>query len=348
MRPAGKVCATEREFAAPAPDRASLLWIAWNNHRRTTGLCAAWDVPLYIIQSNRRGLLRWCELAVETCKLLRRRGADLLFVQNPSLALTLLVTLVRPLFGYFLVVDAHNEGVRPFDRPYALVRWLSRRLLHAADITIVTNEALAVDVRAAGGRPLVLRDSLPVPSLPPGRRRRESDRADIVVIATYRPDEPIAAIIAAAATMPEVRFAFTGDVSRFRNAPRELPPNVRFTGFLLDDRFWLLLARANVICDLTLKPDCLVCGAYEAVAVGKPMVLSDNAPTREVFGSAAILTDNDPSDIARALRTALERRESLTMNACELRERFRDEWAARGIAAWEAIRAATRGGRGTS
>ena len=88
-----------------------------------------------------------------TLSLLRRRKPEILFVQNPSLALTVLVILTRRLFAYYLVVDAHNEGVRPFHRPGALVCWLTRRVLNGADATIVTNAALVKDVTTAGGRP---------------------------------------------------------------------------------------------------------------------------------------------------------------------------------------------------
>ena len=39
--------------------------------------------------------------------------------------------------------------------------------------------------------------------------------------------------------------------------------------------------------DLTLKPNCLVCGAYEALALQKPMVLTGNPATRDLFERVA-------------------------------------------------------------
>ena len=313
------------------------MWISWNAHRRTTGLCAAWDVPLYVIRPEREGLRRWIERAVMTLQLLHREKPEILFVQNPSLALTLLATLVRPLFGYYLVVDAHNEGVRPFDRPGAFVGWLTRRLLKRADTTIVTNAALAKDVSSVGGHPLVLSDRLPEPPVFDARHHATEDAPDVAVIATFRPDEPIQAILAAAASMPGIRFAFSGATRRFRGNPRDLPPNVRLTGFLLDPAYWKFLARAGVVCDLTLKPDCLVCGAYEALALGKAMVLSDNQATREIFGPAAVLAGNESEAIAGALRTALEQRQQLEANAREVREAYRTRWHDEAAVAWNAV-----------
>ena len=325
--------------ASDRPERTYALWVTWNAHRRTTGLCAAWGVPLHLIRSKRSRLGRWIEQVVDTHRLLRRHKPEILFVQNPSLALTVFATLNRRLFGYYLVVDAHNEGIRPFDRPGAFVGWLTRRLLKGADVTIVTNAALAKDVSTAGGRALVLPDSLPVPPLLAPTSRAIRGVADVVVIASFRSDEPIATIIAAAAAMPEISFAFTGDARRFREKATQLPANVRFTGFLLDHLYWQLLAQARVICDLNLKPDCLVCGAYEGLALAKPMVLSDNPPTREIFGPAAVLTGSAPDEIESALRAALEQRERLEANARELRETFRARWQTQAAATWDAIRA---------
>jgi glycosyltransferase involved in cell wall biosynthesis len=248
-----------------------------------------------------------------------------------------LAVLTRRLFGYYLVVDAHNEGVRPFHRPGALVRWFTRGVLKRADATIVTNAALVQDVAAAGGRPLVLPDRLPEPPPLPLKHEITDDAPHVVVIATFWGDEPIAAIIEAAATMPEVRFAFTGDARKFDKTGTELPPNVRLTGFLPDSAFWQLLAQAVVVCDLTLKSDCLVCGAYEALAVGKPMVLSDNPATRESFGPAAVLTGSAPDEIAQAVATAIQQRERLEANARDLREAFRTSWRTQAAATWDAI-----------
>jgi glycosyltransferase involved in cell wall biosynthesis len=320
------------------------IWISWNVHRRTTGLCDAWDIPLHVLRPGTSGPVRWIGLSWQTLRILRETRPDVLFVQNPSLALTILVTTIRPLFRYRLVVDAHNEGVRPFDRPYAVIRYITRLLLKAADFTIVTNDALAVDVGDAGGRALILPDRLPsVPAISATGSGRD-DPVEIVVVATYRPDEPIAAIVTAAATMPDLRFAITGPADRYSASEAGLPSNVRLTGFLLDPEYWRLLARASIVCDLTLKSDCLVCGAYEALAVGNPMVLSDNPPTRRIFGSVAALTGSEAGDIASAIREAVNSRDRLAANAEALRTVYPDRWDVQADEVWRAIEACN--GRG--
>lgn len=352
MRSASKVESTERETALSLPgptERVSAMWISWKAHRRTTGLCAAWGLPLHIIPYARGRLLdrlRWFEQAGRTLTLLRRTKPKILFVQNPSLLLTTLALSSRRVFGYTLVVDGHNEGVRPFMRRGRLVRWLTQRVLRNADVTIVTNAALAKDVIVAGGRPLVLPDGLPTVDLPAKQTKSSREEVPLVaVISSFLADEPIAEILAAAAEIPGVRFAFTGDARRF---PRDLvlPDNARCTGYLSERAFWRLLADADVICDLTLKPDCLVCGAYEALALAKPMVLSDNPATRSLFGPAACLTNNEPADIARAVRDAIEHYETLASNARSLRNAYMAPWQQQADSVWNAIATTEKGYRG--
>lgn len=341
MRSTSRVEPTDGAAALPVVQtvrRDSALWLTWNEHRRSSGLCDAWGVPLLVVRSSRSGALRWVDRAAKTFTLLRRVRPQILFVQNPSLALTALATSLRPLFRYYLVVDAHNEGVRPFARRGRLVRWLTRQLLRSADTTLVTNSALLKDVAAAGGRALVLPDRLPEPDLPRGADGAEVV-PDVVVISSFMADEPVAGIVAAARMLPHIRFAFTGDLRRFHRRRVELPGNVRLTGYLADKAFWNLLSRAPVVCDLTLKPDCLVCGAYEALALAKPMVLSDNPATRELFGPAAVLTSNEAEDIARAVQTALDQRARLAANARTLRDRYAAPWDSQAASTWNAIRA---------
>ena len=57
--------------------------------------------------------------------------------------------------------------------------------------------------------------------------------------------------------------------------------------------------------------DCLVCGAYEALAAGKPLVLSRTRALRDYFGTAALLTDNTIDGIAASVERAYAEREQL-------------------------------------
>jgi GTP:adenosylcobinamide-phosphate guanylyltransferase len=56
-----------------------------------------------------------------------------------------------------------------------------------------------------------------------------------------------------------------------------------------------------------------VCGAYEAIAAGKPLITSTTAALRSYFAEVAVFTAHDPPAIARAVEEAYAGRERLTL-----------------------------------
>jgi glycosyltransferase involved in cell wall biosynthesis len=251
-----------------------------------------------------------------------------LFVQNPSLVLAMVAVFLRPLYGYRLIVDAHNEAVRPFIHtawPFpALARWLLRR----ADVTIVTNEALAAVVRAAGGSPHVLPDCLPEPPSIAERAKTPAGAFSVMVVATYAADEPIPEILEAARSLgPEFQFHVTGNDRKLPATERQkLPANVTLAGFLPESDYWALMGSCDVVLDLTLMPDCLVCGAYEALSLHKPMILSDSPAARQLFEPAALMASPDPAGIEASVRGARARNGELLAAAPQVAARFAADW----------------------
>ena len=280
-------------------DRSGILALSWFDHRRTRELCARLGIEVIFLISPYRGVRRYAQLACRTVALLARRRPAVLVVQNPSLVLAILALSLRWLFGYRFVVDAHNEAVVPFENSHGWIRSLSRWVLRHAELTIVTNAQLAQIVAEQGGRPFVLPDA--IPAVPPGTPRELGGSFNVVLIATFARDEPIGAIFEAVRGS-DLTLYVTGNQTRMaeQDAAR-VPQNVRFTGFLAEQDYWDLLRGADAIVDLTLKPNCLVCGAYEALAVGRPLLLSDNAASVELFGDGAAYTDGTPHGIRGAM-----------------------------------------------
>jgi glycosyltransferase involved in cell wall biosynthesis len=232
---------------------------------------------------------------------------------------------MRPLLGYRWIVDAHNEAVRPFVHSGLTIRVLSQWLLRAAEATIVTNVALASDVKRAGGSALVLPDGLP--RLPLVQPRRFEGSFNVLAISTFASDEPIQEILEAARLLPEgCIIHFTGNAARANVGSISLPRNVRLLGYLPEEEYWAAVLGCDVVLDLTLMPDCLVCGAYEALAAGKPMVLSDNAPSRQLFGSVAVFTVPTRFAIAEALKRSTVDLDRIAKSLPSSREQYESSW----------------------
>ena len=134
----------------------------------------------------------------------------------------------------------------------------------------------------------------------------------------------------ARAFIDQAQIYITGRLKPQDEALRQsAPPNVTFTGFVPEDRFIGLLHAATVVMDLTTRDNCLVCGAYEGVAAGKPLILSDSRATREYFSRGVVYTDNTPESIEQCLREALADRSRLAQEVAQLRTRLVDDWSRR-------------------
>jgi len=298
------------------------------DQRRTQELCAGLDLELVVLKTRWRGPLRYLLLGARTVGLLVRRRVRVLLVQNPSLILATLAVLLRAVLGYRLVVDAHNEAVEPFINRQRFVKSLSRWVIREANLTIVSNRQLAALVNGWGGRSFTLPDPIPVPPAPLAACALDG-AFNVVLIATHAPDEPVAQIFDAVRDT-DVHLYVTGNPRRMdpRVAARA-PPNVRFTGFLPDADYWALLHSADAIIDLTLMEDCLVSGAYEALAVGTPMLLSNNRASVELFAGAAAFTDNTTADIRRGLERLRLGRDAMRVAAAVKRGELTERWIAR-------------------
>jgi glycosyltransferase involved in cell wall biosynthesis len=167
-----------------------------------------------------------------------------------------------------------------------LYRFVQRR----SDLTIVTNESTGGQVKKNGGVPFVLEDK--IPQFGECNQIMLRGKNNLVFICTFEKDEPYDRVIEAAKLVDSSVFIYV--TGKYEKAPPEIlkaaPSNVIFTGFLPERNYLDLLSSSDIIIDLTYMDDCLVCGAYEGLALGKPLILSDTAALREYFDAGAVYT----------------------------------------------------------
>ncbi|MEZ5218805.1 MAG: glycosyltransferase [Ilumatobacteraceae bacterium] len=214
-----------------------------------------------------------------------------------------------------MVLDIHHE---PFEEP----RWSwtlgpTVALARRSALAVVTNQAHADLLRARGVTSTVLHDP---PHDADGRRVRMGADGHVIVPACYGPDEPIAEVLLAAASMPETSFKITGRVpARF---DRCVPPNVELTGYVPAEEYISMLDAAAVVCCLTDKENTMQRGGYEALAYHRPLVTSGTAVLREYYEDAAKYCEpHDPASIAAALREALAESTVLAPRMAALHDR---------------------------
>ena len=302
---------------------SSRLWITWEIQRRNRSLSSALHADLHELISARSGLRRYLDLVRRTIRLLRQERPQIVFAQNPSIVLAVTAVMMSWLMGYRLIIDAHNAGLLPAEGRYPLLNAIAGFINRRAEQVIVTNETLRELLEEAGGRAFVLPD--PIPQLPEtGNSEAVGPHSfDILLVCSWSSDEPWQEVLKAAASLPEgIVIHITGNFRKVITDEQIVPQNVRLTGFLSEEEYVAMLKDCDAIMVLTHREDCLVCGGYEAVAAGKPLLLSDTQALRDHFDAGCVYTVNDAGSIADAVADLQTHADSLREQIAELKQRL--------------------------
>ena len=312
-----------------------ILWVTWQEHRRNLPIAEAIGAEFHEILVDGPKPLRWLTCVVRTAALYWTRP-DVVICMNPSEVLALFTVLARPLFGYRAGIDTHNFGLGLEDRT-PMRRRIARFLMRRADFIIVTNPALAEHVERHGGRPVVVPDripDIPPPAAEAEKSERPSHRVNLLFICTFAEDEPYLEVFEAARLLyeqhasgqtPDIGIWVTGRYQAHVD-PSDHTPNLHFLGYLSNEAYDRILHRVDGVIDLTTREHCLVCGAYESVAVGKPMVLSDTAALRTHFHRGAVYSGNERHALAASMKALAADLSQLTEQAGQLQTILQADW----------------------
>jgi glycosyltransferase involved in cell wall biosynthesis len=318
-------------FESACSARPVIEWVSWDRHRRTMQLADALGIPVRVIPRGRLpGLGRvaaWFRTVLHLCSTRSR----VVIVPNPSLLLTATACFLKPFKKYRIIQDLHSYFYETLTKPRGvterLYAVLSRYCIRRTDLTVVTNEHLQLVTTRLGGRALVLQDR--IPEISSARSAPLAGRVNIVFISTYSDDEPIAEVLRAAKSISsDIHVYVTGRMPR---AARHwaVPQNVHLTGYLREDEYAQLLSSADAILALTTRDHTLLCAAYEAVALGKPLVMSDTSALRAYFTKGVIFTGNDSTALVAALEDVGKRLEILRTDIAKLRVDLAEPWQRR-------------------
>lgn len=323
------------------------IWITWENQRRNREISKAIDSTLYELShiADIEGRLRKYVNGIrETWNIYRRERPTVVFCQNPSLVLALFTVIVKRFFQFNVVVDAHNAGIFPAEGRSLLLRRLSAFIQRSADLTIVTNDALKRHVEANGGRGFVLQDKIPeIPTMTPVKLKGD---INLLFICTYAEDEPYEAVFEAARRIDQkVCIYVTGNYRKRNIDPSLLPENVVLLGHVPEKQYLEMLNSVDATIDLTTRENCLVCGAYETVAVERPMILSDTMALRGYFSLGAVYADNTIDGFVGAINEFVGKKALLAEGVKQLKAKRQTEWVDRKSHLLELIGSWGRGKR---
>jgi len=305
------------------------IWITWEQHRRSSELAKRLDASLFTILPHKNYFLKVLTSSLKTMWILIQQRPDILFVQNPSILLNLLACWLKPVFRYTLIADRHTNfrfetenSKKNIERVYHKI---SRYVVKHSDVTIVTNVYLKELIDSWGGDGFILPDALPdLPLSNSGAYKLSHDKKNIVFICTYADDEPIEEVKKACELNPDINFYITGRPNK--KSPSSWPKNVIATGFLKEEEYQSLLNESDIILVLTTEEHLLLCGAYEAITLGKPLVLSDTEALKYYFSKGTVYCDNTPNGISEALREAMQNYDKVKSDMLEFQAFIDKDW----------------------
>jgi len=275
------------------------------------GFRNAWHAPLkYLMQF------------FSTLATLFQRKPDIVFVMNPPVFAPLTVWLYCALMKKSFIMDSHTGS---FLEP----KWVRFEKMHAfiakrARVSIVTNKFLADKVASFGGKFFIIPD-VPVEFDTP--KISNLSHPHITVVNTFAADEPVEAILGAAALLPQVNFSVTGNL---KHASKQLlaqkPVNLNFTGFLSNEDYVGLLAGSDAVLVLTTTDFTMQRGAYEAMSLGVPVITSDWELLRSTFYKGTVYVDNSVQGIASGINLLLQNAEKYKGEIKELKVERRKLW----------------------
>jgi len=304
------------------------IWVTWESQRRNKSLSKKLDAKYFELITNKPGYIRYPVNIFKTLLIFLKEWPQYIFVQNPSLVLALFSVVFGKLVNIPIIVDAHNAGIYPFEGTSNFFNILARYIFRNASLTLVTNVYLAEYVRENGGHVFVLPD--PLPDFPKTEKIAHSKSTySILFICTWAVDEPYLEVIKAAEYIDKsITINITGNYKKkeIQNIESSISENINLTGFLPDEDYISLLYSSDIIIDLTTRENCLVCGAYEGVACGTPLILSDKRILKEYFYMGAVFTKNNCEEISTSITYAIDNLEHLRYEIKQLRNELIKQW----------------------
>jgi glycosyltransferase involved in cell wall biosynthesis len=206
-------------------------------------------------------------------------------------------------------------------------------------MVIVTNVELQSKILLNYGiNSIVLEDRIPDFDMSPSAgyqktNTKEKDDDDnnlffkVVVISSFAADEPLENVLDSAEDLTDVKFFITGDKSKAdKQFLKRKLNNVVFTGFLEHDAYISLLQNVDTIMVLTKRDRTMLAGAYETLALEKPLITSNWVPLKQYFNKGAIHVDNSSDEIKQAIKTVQRKKEALAKDMHQLKIEKINEW----------------------
>ena len=309
----------------------NIIWVAWQKWPRNMWITKALGVKLYEIDNP--GKLRYLLNIIDTIKILNENRPLIVIAMFPSIFLTLFLLALKPKYRFKLVVDLHTIIADFHSHKSLKQKFISRiynlifiYLLKKVEMIIVTNEGYKSKILRINRNVFVLPDNIPN-YIEPEKVNLEGT-FNILYICSYSQDEPYEEILGLDNKLEKnIRIYVTGDYKKSRiKIEKQKYNKIIFAGYLSDEDYVKILYSVDASIVLTNYENCLVCGAYESIAAGTPLILSNKKALRNYFFKGVVYTENDKESILKAINIVKKSKEKYSYQIKELRDELNNNY----------------------
>jgi hypothetical protein len=305
------------------------LWVTWETQRRNKELADVFGCKYIVLDySHRHFFIRYIISSWHTAKHILFNPYRVVFSQCPSLVLVVLVLLLSTIKRFVFVIDAHNATFDYANSESLPMRVISRYALRKARFVIVSNDYLSRRIKLLGGNPLVLPDKLP--NIAKREKPQFLDNYDtpiLTLISSFAPDEPTEIFLQTFNFSDlELTLFVTGKKERAGKLIVYESERIYFTDYLNEEEYEALIQHSDLLIVLTLREECLLCGAYESASVCVPALLSDTQVLRETFKKGYLFSKNNVSDYQNALKEFFRNQHGLKEDISEFKKDYELRW----------------------
>lgn len=268
-------------------------------------------------------LLKYFFQTIKTSIILIKETPDIVIVMSPPVFANIIVYIYCKLFFKRYIIDAHTGAFK--DNIWKNVQFLQKFFSKKALFSIITNQYLAEIVKHWEGDYLIIPDIPIIPSeiIPASLKAG----INITLINTFSPDEPLDVFLEATRKLPEINFYITGKINKkTATYTNNIPKNVTFTNFLPEANYYGQIVSSDLVVVLTTRDQTMLRGAYEAIYLNKPVIISNWNVLRKNFAKGAIFIDNSVNGIESGIKEACSKLEQLTTEAKDLRKNKIEIW----------------------
>jgi len=303
-----------------------VVWLSWHYAARSRSMAKVLDIPILEYFNNKNALIRHSLSTIWTIWVLLKKRPKVVFIQLSFMLLNIVALYKLLTFGRTIIVaDCHTKALRRKAKGLLhYIFWpIKRATFNLVNISIVSNIGMEKDVKELHNNYLMIPDKIPEVDF----TKNASEEKYFVYVSSFAVDEPFNEIFEVAKKIPnDIKLYWTGKIPKNISIPNDKPNNLIFTDYISFEEYYNLIANASAILALTTEEDCLQSGAYEALAVETPMVLTDSLALKTYFGKSALYSNHTPNGITEKLLSTLSDREYLLKNSQEVKNERDSEY----------------------